>query len=188
VRNARRTFIVQIYREQLVSEKLRESSGPAVLVQTFIFADSHILLMKRGFPPYAGRWSPPGGFVEPYESAEAAAIRETWEEVGIQLDIERLLPLSTASVSTINQIHLIFIARLDSIIAPQPAAPEALDARWFPQNAFPLKDIWEPISRFNMDLMFERVRAGRFEYYQRTDDFHRVISEREEITYLRRGK
>src|ERR1700722_9264110 len=124
-----------------MSDKPRESNGPTVLVQTFIFAESHILLMKRGFPPYAGKWAPPGGFIEPYESAEAAAIRETWEEVGVRLDIEHLLPMATASVSKINQIHLIFIARLDAMTDPQPGAPEAVDARWFPQTAFPLQDI-----------------------------------------------
>jgi ADP-ribose pyrophosphatase YjhB (NUDIX family) len=165
----------------------RKADGPVVLVQTFIFAQAHLLLMKRGIPPYVGKWAPPGGFVEPYESAEAAAIRETWEEVGIPLDIERLLPLATASVSTINQVYLMFIAYLDAMVLPAPRPPEALDARWFPETAFPMRDIWEPISHFNMAELFERVRVGRFEYYQRTDDFHRVISERQQIRYLRRG-
>jgi ADP-ribose pyrophosphatase YjhB (NUDIX family) len=144
--------------------------------------------MNRGFPPYAGKWAPPGGFVEPYESAEDAAIRETFEEVGVELDIERLFPLATASVSSINQVYLAFIARLDVMAEPTPCAPEALDARWFPQHAFPLSDIWEPMLHFNMTEMFERVRAGRFEFYQRTDDFDRVISEREQVRYLRRTR
>jgi ADP-ribose pyrophosphatase YjhB (NUDIX family) len=166
----------------------RKSDGPVVLVQTFIFAQEHLLLMRRGIPPYIGKWAPPGGYVEPYESAEAAAIRETWEEVGVRLDIERLLPLATASVSSINQVYLMFIAYLDVRVEPVPAPPEALDARWFPESAFPLEDIWEPISHFNMAELFERVRAGRFEYYQRTDDFHRVISEHQQVRYLRRGR
>jgi ADP-ribose pyrophosphatase YjhB (NUDIX family) len=165
-----------------------KSDGPVVLVQTFIFAQAHILLMKRGIPPYFGKWAPPGGYVEPYESAEGAAIRETLEEVGIQLDIERLLPLATASVSSINQVYLMFIAYLDVTVQPAPRPPEALDARWFPESAFPLPEIWEPISHFNMAELFERVRAGRFEYYQRTDDFHRVISERQQVRYLRRDR
>ena len=163
----------------------RRSDGPAVLVQTFIFAEAHLLLMKRGIPPYSGKWAPPGGFVEPYESVEAAAMRETWEEVGIRLDIERLLPLATASVSTINQVYLMFIANLDTRGLPAPLPPEALDARWFPESAFPMPEIWEPISHFNMAELFERVRSGRFEYYQRTDEFHRVISEHQQVRYLR---
>lgn len=162
-------------------------NGPAVLVQAFIFAQEHLLLMKRGVPPYVGKWAPPGGFVEPYESLEAAAIRETQEEVGIHLDIERLLPLASASVSSINQVYLMFIAYLDVMVPPTPNAPEAIDARWYPRSAFPLSDIWEPISHVDMSQLFERVRRRRFEYHQRTDDFHRIVSEGETVRYLRRG-
>jgi 8-oxo-dGTP diphosphatase len=162
-------------------------AGPAVLVQTFIFAQSHLLLLKRGTPPYVGKWAPPGGFVEGFESPESAAIRETREEVGVQLDIENLIPLGIVSVPRINQVYLSFLARLDGIAALRACAPEALDARWFPEQAFPLSDIWEPFAEFNMSILFDRMRAGRFEFYQRTDDFVRVISERETITYLRRS-
>jgi ADP-ribose pyrophosphatase YjhB (NUDIX family) len=167
------------------SPKTHDAAGPAVLVQTFVFAEQHILLMQRGFPPYRGKWAPPGGFVEPFESAEAAAMRETFEETGVQLDIERLLPLATASVSSINQIHLMFIAQLDIRAELQPMPPEAVDARWFPESAFPLADVWEPVARFDMSELFDRVRAGRFEFYQRTDEFHRVISEKQQVRYLR---
>lgn len=163
------------------------STRPALLVQTFIFADDHLLLMKRGQHPYLGGWSTPGGFVEPYESPEAAAIRETHEEVGLELDIERLLPLATVSIESINQVYLMFIAQLDAVVPLKPAPPEALDARWFSRDSFPMPDIWEPFARFDMSGLFERVRTGRFEYYQRTDDFIRVISGRQEIRYLRRN-
>jgi ADP-ribose pyrophosphatase YjhB (NUDIX family) len=161
--------------------------GPAVLAQTFIFAQSHLLLMRRGTYPYEGYWAPPGGFVESNESAETAAIREIREEVGIQLDIEMLLPLATISIESINQIYVTFLARLDTLIAPHAYAPEALDARWFPERAFPLRDIWPPLDKVDMSVHFDRLRAGRFEFYQRTDEFVRVISEGERITYLRRG-
>jgi hypothetical protein len=80
------------------------------------------------------------------------------------------------------------IAYLDVRVQPAPRPPEALEARWFPESAFPLPEIWEPISHFNMAELFERVPVGRFEYYQRTDDFHRVISERQQVRYLRRGR
>jgi ADP-ribose pyrophosphatase YjhB (NUDIX family) len=162
-------------------------AGPAILVQTFIFAQSRLLLLKRGIPPYVGRWAPPGGFVEAFESPESAAIRETLEEVGVHLDVESLIPLGIVSVSSINQVYFSFLVRLDGIVALRACAPEALDARWFPEQAFPLSDIWEPFAEFDMSILFDRMRAGRFEFYQRTDDFVRVFSERERITYLRRS-
>jgi len=160
--------------------------GPRLLVLTFIFAETHMLLMQRGIPPYEGQWAPPGGFVEPYESAEAAAIRETWEEVGVRLDSKGLIPLAMSSLASINQVYLAFLARLDTMVAPQAHPPEALDARWFPEHAFPMSDIWAPSYQFDMGAVFDRIRAGRFEFYQRTDEFLRVITDREEITYLSR--
>jgi 8-oxo-dGTP diphosphatase len=158
--------------------------GPELLVLAFIFAENHMLLLKRGIPPYAGRWAPPGGFVEPYETTEAAAIRETAEEVGIRLELERLIPFAISSLSLINQVYVTYLIKLDRMVEPQPCAPEALDARWFPERAFPMNDIWEPSYQFDMNAVFERLRTGRFEFYQRTDRFLRVISDGEQVRYL----
>jgi 8-oxo-dGTP diphosphatase len=162
------------------------ASGPSLLVHAFIFAADHLLLMRRGEPPYIGKWSTPGGFVESHESAENAVMREVSEEVGLQLPIEKLLPMATVSVECMNQLYIMFLVRLERLEALTPRAPEALDARWYPRNAFPLRDIWEPFERFDMAALFDRVSRRRFEYYQRTDGFIRVISGDEEITYLRR--
>jgi ADP-ribose pyrophosphatase YjhB (NUDIX family) len=158
--------------------------GPAVLVLTFIFAEGHILLLRRGIAPYIGCWAPPGGFVEPFESVERAAIRETWEEVGIRLEDKGLIPFAISSLPSINQFYVAFLARLESMLAPTPGAPEALDARWFPERDFPLDDIWEPSSHFDLVPVFDRLRTGRFEFYQRSDRFFRMISDRGQITYL----
>jgi 8-oxo-dGTP diphosphatase len=44
-----------------------------------------LLLIKRGHDPEAGRWSLPGGRIEPGESDEQAVVRETWEETGLRV-------------------------------------------------------------------------------------------------------
>ncbi|HEY7043735.1 MAG TPA: NUDIX domain-containing protein [Nocardioidaceae bacterium] len=46
-----------------------------------------LLVVRRGHEPGRGRWSIPGGRVEPGESLEAAAAREVLEETGLTVSI-----------------------------------------------------------------------------------------------------
>ena len=43
----------------------------------------HILLIERKYPPYAGAWAIPGGFVDADESLAHAARRELFEETNV---------------------------------------------------------------------------------------------------------
>jgi len=54
-------------------------------------ADGRLLLIKRGHPPQAGRWSLPGGRIEPGESDEQALVREVLEETGLRVSPGRLV-------------------------------------------------------------------------------------------------
>jgi 8-oxo-dGTP pyrophosphatase MutT (NUDIX family) len=42
-----------------------------------------VLLIQRARPPYAGRWTLPGGRLEPGEDATEGASREIYEELGL---------------------------------------------------------------------------------------------------------
>ncbi|HEX3564902.1 MAG TPA: NUDIX domain-containing protein [Acidimicrobiales bacterium] len=62
------------------------TSGPGPLVRgvgAVVVVEGSILLVRRGRPPQAGRWSVPGGHVEPGETPEAAVLRELTEETGL---------------------------------------------------------------------------------------------------------
>lgn len=72
---------------------LRSHVGPMRLqlpsVSAHVFDDAGQLLLVRQSD--SGMWSTPGGFIEPDERPADAAVRETWEETGLVVCVERVL-------------------------------------------------------------------------------------------------
>lgn len=88
-----------------------------------------VLLVKRGTQPERGRWSVPGGSVDPGETPAQAAARETLEETGLRVIVGR--ELWTAQVPTGDgrtyEIHDFAATVVGGVLAP---GDDADDARW----------------------------------------------------------
>jgi ADP-ribose pyrophosphatase YjhB (NUDIX family) len=59
--------------------------NPVPTVDIIIETEGGIVLIKRRNPPFG--WALPGGFVEYGESLESAALRESFEETGLQVTL-----------------------------------------------------------------------------------------------------
>ena len=60
--------------------------GVGVLVEI----EDDLVLIRRGQPPFVGRWALPSGFIEEDESVEQAAVRECKEETGLEIELIEL--------------------------------------------------------------------------------------------------
>ena len=64
---------------------------PLLTVDTVVFTQGKFVLIQRKNPPFQGMWALPGGFVDIGETVESAAVRETKEETGLDVELLALL-------------------------------------------------------------------------------------------------
>ena len=61
--------------------------NPKVVAGTIPEEHGRVLLTRRSINPGRGLWTFPGGFVDFGETVEDAAVRETFEETGLKVDL-----------------------------------------------------------------------------------------------------
>lgn len=102
-----------------------------VLAASAVITDGagRVVLVKRGKEPQRGRWTVPGGSVEPGESLQEAAAREALEETGLEVRIGReLWSLTTPTADgRMFEIHDFAATVTGGALI---AGDDADDARW----------------------------------------------------------
>jgi len=88
-----------------------------------------LLLIKRGHEPEAGRWSLPGGRIEPGESDEQALAREVREETGLTVTVGRLIG-SVDRPQPGGRVLVIRDYAAEVTGGDLTAGDDAADARW----------------------------------------------------------
>ena len=107
---------------------------PTVSVLTFD-AQGRVLLVRHA---EGGDWTTPGGMIEPYELPADAAVRETWEETGLHVELTRLIgvfggPLCTSTYANgdrLSWVSTVFEGRRIGG-ALRPDGVETLEVRYF---------------------------------------------------------
>jgi 8-oxo-dGTP diphosphatase len=149
-----------------------ELPHPIAAVAVVTLCDGQVLLVRRDKEPYRGKWSFPGGSIEPGETSRQAAWREALEETGIQVEV-----LDVADV--VDSIHppagdrpgyhyciIDFLAMPigSPATAPAPlAATDVSDARWVALTdvgQYDLTPLARPVLQRALHRYTEWLRAG----------------------------
>lgn len=110
---------------------------PALTTDCVVFGldeeDLKILLIRRGIPPFEGRWALPGGFARVGESIEDTARRELHEETGLKkVFLEQLYTFG--EIDRDPREHVVTVAYFALVNLSEhvlEASTDASDAAWF---------------------------------------------------------
>ncbi len=117
-----------------------------------------ILLLRRAVTPGLGRWDLPAGYLDPGESAERGALRETLEESGLNVELLRLVGVYSSPEG--NAVSTIYLARPRDGLTAVRLDVESSEHAWVTR---PEVTEWLPRMAFRaMATALEDWAEGRF--------------------------
>jgi 8-oxo-dGTP diphosphatase len=131
-----------------------------------VFNDKQeILLAQRHYADdptnrYHGAWGFPGGGIEVDEQPIDAAVRETFEETGLRIEVlsKRPIVMSTIEVSGLQVIKLGYISKYTSGEIDTGKDSGTNDAKWFSLDE---------INELNTTLLTKEMTQNAFEIFNK---------------------
>lgn len=123
---------------------------PKVVACSILEWKNAIVLLKRGINPQKGKWVLPGGYVDRGEEVEAAAVRETLEECGLETRIKNLLGVYSYS----GQLPVVIVYVTEYLGGDLVPKDETLETGLFSKTQIP----WD-------DLAFQSTSDALRDYY-----------------------
>jgi 8-oxo-dGTP pyrophosphatase MutT (NUDIX family) len=147
--------------------KLREKVGHDLLslvgvCAVVLDADGRLLLTRRRD---TGQWALIGGIVEPGEQPAAAAVREVFEETGVEAEVDRLVsviadpPGEYPNGDQVQFLTLLFVLRHRAGEAAV-SDDENLEVGWFDPNHCP------PMHDLNVSRLVRALAPPEPTYYE----------------------
>ncbi|MDQ3570440.1 MAG: NUDIX domain-containing protein [Actinomycetota bacterium] len=124
--------------------------APQLCVGAVVVEGTRLLMVRRGRDPGAGRWSIPGGHVEPGETVTEAVVRELREETGVRGVCQDLVGWLER---TGPDHHLVILDFAVKVQASEELAPgdDATDAAWVPLDDVPQLAVVDGLVQFLVD-------------------------------------
>ena len=113
-------------------------AGPKLVAGCLVIESGRVLLLRRGIEPQIGKWTFPGGYVDVGESPAAAALRETREEVGMRVELGRVLGVYADPANPIAAV-VVYLAKPG--IEEASVTDEATEVRYFAPSDIPWHEI-----------------------------------------------
>lgn len=115
-----------------MTDPYKNKKLPRLTVDAFIRdRRGRLLLVRRGRPPFQGRWSLPGGFCEWKETTQAACARETQEETGLVVRVGALLGVYSAPDRDPRGHNVTVLYAARPLRGKVKGGDDAAQARWF---------------------------------------------------------
>jgi ADP-ribose pyrophosphatase YjhB (NUDIX family) len=120
--------------------------NPKLAAGTVPVRDGRVALIRRGVEPSRGLWSWPCGYVEIDETLEEAAVRETREESGLVVRLDRLLgpysyPVRAPATPTLSTGLVIVSWTCAAVEGELVPGDDAVDAAWFDVAKIPWTEL-----------------------------------------------
>ena len=115
----------------VVCDECQGYLNPALAVDACVRNGESILLVQRKFPPSAGSWVLPGGFVDQGERPEEAVLRELEEEAGLTGSNPQLL-MVMGDPDRDPRKHVVSIVYEVEAKGDPVGGDDAQDARFWP--------------------------------------------------------
>ncbi len=104
--------------------------NPSVAAGVLAERDGQVVLVRRAVDPGKGKWGLPAGYLEGDETAEQGAVRECWEETGLEVTLTDLIDVySFGSESSRTGVLIVYAAQVTGGVLR--AGDDAIEARFF---------------------------------------------------------
>jgi 8-oxo-dGTP diphosphatase len=134
---------------------------PRVGVGAVVLRQGRVLLVRRGGPPAAGRWSLPGGLVDVGETTVDAIRREVEEECGIKIRVVEVAGVIDRIVRDADgrvRYHYVLVDYLAGAESDAVAAgSDAAECRWVEVARVGELDVTEGL----VDMIHRAAALGR---------------------------